>query len=79
MSWISLVLALLNIASKLLDWLQEQKWIAEGEARAVAKASAEILRKTQYGKDALAEFADKSDADVDAFLRSLEPGQSDSK
>lgn len=75
MSWVSLILALLQLANKLLEWGQQQKWIREGEAIAVAKATAEILRKTEYAKQALAEFAGKSDTDVDAFLRSLEPGQ----
>lgn len=76
MSYVSIILALLSLASKLFDWFQERKWIAEGEAIAIAKASAEILRKSKYAKQALEEFAAKSDSDVDDFLRSLEPGES---
>lgn len=71
MTWVSLVLAILQIANKLLEYGQQQKWIGEGEAIAVAKASAEILRKTNYAKQALEEFAAKSDSDVDDFLRGL--------
>ncbi len=79
MSWISLILALLQLANKLMDWGQQQKWIGEGEAIQIAKASAEIMRKSNYAKKALEEFAAKSDSDVDDFLRGLEPGEPDSK
>lgn len=73
MSWVSLILGLLQLANRLLQWGQEQKWINEGEAKAIAKASAEILRKTEYAKQALEEAAAMSDADLDKWLRDLEP------
>lgn len=75
MSWIGVILAVIQLVNKLLSYGQQQKWIREGEDRAVAKALAEVLRKTEYAKQALAEFTGKSDADVDDFLRSLEPGE----
>lgn len=71
----SIVLALLKLATSLFGFFQEQKWIGEGEAKAIAVASAEILRKTNYAKHAMEEFAGKSDADIDDFLRSLEPSE----
>lgn len=79
MSWVSLVLGLLKLANVIFQWAQEQKWIGEGEAKAVALASAEILRKTNYAKHALEEFAAMSDGDVDQFLRDLEPKPPDDK
>lgn len=75
MSWISLILAVLQLANKLMEYGQQQKWIGEGEARQIAKASAEILRKTNYAKAALEDVTNKSDSDIDDFLRRLEPGQ----
>lgn len=74
MSYVSIILGLLKLAESLFSYFQQRKWINEGEAIAVAKASAEIMRKTAYAKHALEEFTAKSDADVDEFLRNLEPG-----
>lgn len=74
MSYVSVILALLKLADSLFSYFQQQKWINEGQAIAVAKASAEIMRKSGYAKHALEEFTAKSDADIDDFLRNLEPG-----
>lgn len=79
MSYVDIIITLLRLASSLFSYFQQQKWINEGQAQAVAKASVEILRKTNYAKSALEEFAGKSDTDVDNFLRSLEPGDPSSK
>ena len=73
MTWASVILACLKIASLLLQMGQERKWISEGEEKALASSLAEILRKTKYAKDALEEFRGKSDADLDDFLHKLEP------
>lgn len=70
-SWISLILTALELINKITDYAIKQKYISEGEAIAVAKSQAEILRKSQYAKQALAEFTGKSDSDVDDFLRGL--------
>ena len=75
MDWVALILAILKLANKLVEYGQEQHWIAEGRDEEIARATAEILRKTNYAKAALEEFAGKSDSDVDDFLRGLEPGQ----
>ena len=74
-----IILAFIKLANIIFTFAQEQKWINEGQSIAVAKASAEILRKSNYAKQALEEFAAKSDDDIDDFLRKLEPGNSDSK
>ncbi len=75
MSWISLILAILQLANKLMDWGQQQKWIGEGEARQIAKASAEIMRKSGYAKEIMAEVDAMPDSAVDDGLRDLEPGE----
>lgn len=75
MNYVGIILALLSLASKLFDWFQERKWIAEGADREIAKASVEILRKTNYAKTTLKEFAAKSDSELDDLLRSFEPGE----
>lgn len=79
MSWVSIILGLLKLANVVFQWVQEQKWINEGELKAIAKSSAEILRKTNYAKHALEELTAMSDSDVDKFLRDLEPGPPDVK
>lgn len=71
MSWVSLIVALLQLANRLIEYGQQQKWIREGEEKQIAKATAEILRKSDYAKRALEEFNSMSDTDVDDFLRGL--------
>jgi hypothetical protein len=79
MTWASIILALLKLANFFWEFGQQQRWIAQGRDEEIARATAEILRKTNYAKQALDEFAGKSDADIDDFLRSLEPGKPDGK
>lgn len=78
-TWAEIILAFLKITNVLLEEGKKRQWIGEGEAIAVGKASAEIMRKTGYAKHALEEFSGKSDAAVDDFLRALEPGEPDRK
>ncbi len=75
MDWVGVILAVLKLVNFLMEYGQQRKWIAVGRDEEIARSTAEILRKTQYGKAALEEFAGKSDSDVDDFLRGLEPGQ----
>lgn len=75
MSWVSLILAVLQLANKLLEYGQQQKWISEGQDQAIAAATAEILRKSNYAKAALDEMRGRTDAELDDFLRNLEPGR----
>jgi hypothetical protein len=75
MSYAGLILALISLVNSLFAWAHERKWIAEGEARQIAKASAEILRKTTYAKATADEIADLSDSQLDDLLQWLESGQ----
>lgn len=72
--WGKIILAVLDFINWMVQAGQENKWISIGQDQAIAVAQAEILRKTEYGKNALVEFSGKSASDVDDFLRSLEPG-----
>lgn len=78
-TWGEIALALIKIVSAFLDAAQRRQWLKEGEEKAIAKALAETLRMSGYAKHALEEFAGKSDADIDDFLRNLEPRDAGSK
>lgn len=78
-AWGQIILLGLQLLDRLLSYGQERMWIKQGQDEAIAKATAEILRKSNYAKAALKEFEGKSDSDIDDFLRSLEPGKPDSK
>ncbi len=69
-----IILAVLKLAGALFDYFQQRKWIAEGEAIQIAKASAEILRKSGYAKHALEEAESLSDTELDQRLRDFESG-----
>jgi len=72
-TWPQIILLVLQIADKLIDTAQQNKWMKAGADAEIAKVSAAILRKTQAGKE-LWEKIDAMDADaVDAGLRGLEP------
>lgn len=72
-TWPQIILLVLQIADKLIDTVQQNKWMKAGADAEIAKVSAAILRKTQAGKE-LWEKIDAMDADaVDAGLRGLEP------
>jgi len=70
-----IILAILSIAEILLRLGERQKWVSEGEQRAIAAAHAESLRKSEYAKHALEELSRLSDDQLDDFLRSLESGK----
>jgi hypothetical protein len=72
MNWLSLVLALLKLANLAMSQIRSVQDHQAGVDEEVARASAEILRKTQFGKQALEEFTANPGA-ADDFLRQLEP------
>jgi hypothetical protein len=74
-SWLSLILAVIQLVNRLVQYGQEQKWIGEGEARQIAKAQAESIRKSGYAREVMAEVDAMSDTAVDDGLRDLEPGE----
>ena len=72
-TWPEIILFLLRITSAIVDQVNQDKWIKAGSDAEIAKAAAEILRKTQAGKAILEQVNALSDADLDAALRGLEP------
>jgi hypothetical protein len=72
-SWAQIVLLGLELLNKLTDTLTRNKYISEGEALAIAQSQADILRKSQHGKQVLDEMERKSDSELDDFLREFEP------
>jgi hypothetical protein len=72
-SWVSIILLTLRVVDAITNWLRDQQGIQAGEDKAIAKASAAILLKTQSAKAVLAEVTAMTDAQVDATLKGLEP------
>lgn len=79
MNYAIVIIALLKLVGSLAGWFQQQKWINEGESIAVAKAAAEVARKSGYARKALDDMHGKSDSELDDLLRELEPDEPDRK
>ena len=73
MTWGQFIL----VALRLLDWAlrhgRDKRLISQGEDQAIARAMAEVLRKTDAAKRTMEEIYAMDDAQVDELLRSLEP------
>jgi hypothetical protein len=72
-TWLSLALTLLKIASTIITWARERELISQGYDQAIAEQAESILKKTEAGKAILERVNALSDDDVDAELRGLEP------
>lgn len=72
MSWISLAVNLMKLASLIIGEIRVQRAFNAGEDKAVAEASLAILRKTEQGKQIDAAIAAMSDADRKKLLTDLE-------
>lgn len=73
MTWLSLALTLLKIASTIITWARERELISYGNDKAIAEQAEAILKKTDVGKKILERVNALSDDAVDAGLRGLEP------
>jgi hypothetical protein len=73
MTYVKIIMALLQIVEAVLDWSREQRFRQEGADEEIAKASIRILQRTEYANRSLGDFTGKSESDVLSFLRSLEP------
>lgn len=73
MTWASIILKILELVQWMIAEGERRRWIAEGEAKQIARASAEVIRKQEFGRAALRHVSGLPDADVDDLLRSLEP------
>lgn len=74
LTWAKIALLLLQLADKLFDWLQAQKYRDEGFQKAMAEHAAAILRKSEYAKEVMARVSNLDAAATDKLLRDLEPG-----
>ncbi len=73
MTWVSLILALLQVASGLLSWMKSRQALQQGEDEAIAKATAAILVQTVASKKIMADIMGMTDTQVDEALKKLEP------
>lgn len=72
-TWAKIILAVLRLLEWLIEEAQKHRWINEGEKRAIARATAEVLRKQEFANETLKEITALPNADLDDLLRSLEP------
>lgn len=70
MTWVKIVLLLLQLAKSIMAYLEREKAIAEGERREVAKQLAAIAASAQISIETRAEIDRMTDAQVD---KSLDP------
>ena len=75
MTWVSLLIALLKLASGLFTWLQSRQLIDAGADHEIAKASAAVLVMTSSAKKVMEEISALSSDDTDKLLRSLVPDE----
>lgn len=72
-TYAKIALILLQLANKLFDWLQAQKYRDEGFQKAMAEEAAAILRKSNYAREVMARVSNLDAAGTDKLLRDLEP------
>lgn len=68
MTYIKIVLILLQLARSLLAWLEREKAIKEGERREVAKQLAAVAAAAQIKAETQQEISRLTDAQVDDAL-----------
>lgn len=71
-AWVQIALACLRIVNAILDYTRDARAKQEGVDEEIARETAKILQKTEFGKKALEEFT-RVPGSADDFLRSLEP------
>jgi hypothetical protein len=76
-TWASIILAVLKLVNILMTSAQQNKWLTLGEERAIAAASAEVLRKVSVAQEVWDEVSKMDEKLVDDLLRSLEPVHDD--
>lgn len=79
LDWAKIILLILQVADKLIDYVQDQKLIQQGRDEEIAKAAQAIMAKTKSGKAILERINAMSDTEVDQALRDLEPSDAGGK
>jgi hypothetical protein len=70
-SWVELALALIKGANALLTWARERELISEGQDKAIAQASAEILVNSQFAKSVMQRMSALNEQQTDDVLKQL--------
>lgn len=73
MSYVKIILFVLEIINKWMDKVRDQGLIDRGRDEAIAVQAREIFRKTQYAQKTMEEVNAMSNEEVDAALVALEP------
>jgi hypothetical protein len=68
-NWVSLVLACLKLANLIFGWLHENELIKEGEDRAVARALAEMAKRSTTIRQIEGRFANMTPEQVNRELQ----------
>lgn len=69
MTWVKLLLLVLNIVKRIATTVQESKLLEAGEAKEVARSLAEISRQLGISQAVREEVSKMSDEDLDKDLR----------
>lgn len=69
MTYLKLVVLLLQVTQSILRWMDKQSMIAEGERRVIAKQLAALAATAKVVTDIRTDIGNKTDDEVDAALR----------
>lgn len=73
MTYAKIILVVLQLIDRIVDYLRDNKLIDEGYDKAIAETSASILRKSAYAKSVMETISGLSADDTDKLLQSMEP------
>lgn len=68
MTYIKLVVLLLQIVQAVIRYMDERKLIAEGERQVIAKQLKAVAKAAKIAQDVKTDVGHKTDAEVDAAL-----------
>lgn len=68
MTWVNLVLALLKFANTVFAWLHDNQMIKEGEDRQIAKALAEMAKRSTTLREIESRFAKMTPEEINREL-----------
>lgn len=73
MSYVKIILLVLQIADKLFNHWRDRGLIQQGEDQAIARAAADIFRKTEHAKKIAEKIDAMPESEVDDLLIAFEP------
>jgi hypothetical protein len=72
-TWVNLIILILQVVNKLIDYVQNQGLIQQGHDEEIANQALAIAKKTAKGKEIMEKIDAMSETQVDDALRGLEP------